>query len=481
MIKCFKTLEKYGVQIMEDKIGREEIVNKIDFLIETLPQDQNFCLALNGAWGSGKSVVIELLKEKFLNHPEYIVVHYDAWKNNFYSDPLIAMLYCILDTLEHAAPDKVVDSINSDRKKKSVKVVAYDIGGAIIDAVAEKNKVIGFIKGAIDKIKAVIKAYKETAFTNNDEFGEYKSYSTFLNQTIEQLNEITAQTFYENRQTRLVVLVDEIDRCLPNEQLLVLERMHHLFDVKNCAVVVALNRKAIHSNFERNYGNDSEEYLRKFFQYNFELPTNSTILLRNRLIDLFYYLNDKSKEPIIKTEVDFIINDLVKVLSEAQEKNAVKKIDNRIIDKYINDSKMILAKIINYPTQLLWFGLRLFFYRMFVDDLYNKVVIEKLKNVNFITDLSMFYGVSNKYAGFNDLHFFDNGLSRELRYMHYPDNRYNDLLYLFNLCRFRTNIGKLKTYISLVENQTLMNKDVHIKDILEQINNIVLEIERYRD
>lgn len=47
---------------MIDKIGRKDIVNKIDYLIDTLPQGQNFCLALNGAWGSGKSIVIELLK-----------------------------------------------------------------------------------------------------------------------------------------------------------------------------------------------------------------------------------------------------------------------------------------------------------------------------------------------------------------------------------------------------------------------------------
>ena len=48
---------------MDDKIGRKDIVNKIDYLIETLPQNEHFCLALNGAWGSGKSVVIELLRD----------------------------------------------------------------------------------------------------------------------------------------------------------------------------------------------------------------------------------------------------------------------------------------------------------------------------------------------------------------------------------------------------------------------------------
>lgn len=55
---------------MNDKIDRTEIVEKMEYLIETLPHNHNFCLALNGTWGSGKSFVIELLKEKLLEHSE---------------------------------------------------------------------------------------------------------------------------------------------------------------------------------------------------------------------------------------------------------------------------------------------------------------------------------------------------------------------------------------------------------------------------
>lgn len=83
----------------EDKIGRQDIVDKISSLVDNLQEDEHFCLALNGEWGSGKSYVMDMLREKFAEREEYIVVNYDAWKNNFYSDPLIAILYCILDSI----------------------------------------------------------------------------------------------------------------------------------------------------------------------------------------------------------------------------------------------------------------------------------------------------------------------------------------------------------------------------------------------
>ena len=82
----------------EDKIGRKEIVDKICGLVESLNENSNFCLSINGAWGSGKSFVLDMIEEELSQHSEYIIVKYDAWKNSFYPDPLIAILYCVLDS-----------------------------------------------------------------------------------------------------------------------------------------------------------------------------------------------------------------------------------------------------------------------------------------------------------------------------------------------------------------------------------------------
>ena len=464
---------------MIDKIGREDIVEKIEYLINNLPKDQNFCLALNGAWGSGKSVVIQLLQEKLLEHPEYIVVHYDAWKNSFYSDPLIAMLYCILDTLEKSDSEEVSNLVTGKRTKQTAVAVATKVGAAVVDSIAEGSKIVKFIKSAITKIKATIKTYKETALTNNPEIENYKSYVSFLNQTIAQLNEITAQTFIENKQTRLIVLVDEIDRCLPNEQLVVLERLHHLFAVNNCAVVVALNKEAIHKNFEKNYGGNSEDYLRKFFQYNFELPTNATTLLKNRLIDLFYEVNDKRQEAIIANSVDFIVDDITKVASSIVSDNRAKKIDNRDVEKYVKDISCILESIIDYQPALLWFTMRLYLYRLFYYKLYQMIVDEKASDLIFLWELESFYGMKGEPANQEIVYIHSKGKLRDIDYKFYPNNNYNRLLYLLNLCRYRHNELMINEFIRAVANRTFDSKQT--KGILENIQIILLEIDRYGD
>ncbi len=84
----------------EDLIGRNEIVDKICGLVDLLQKDEHFCLALNGEWGSGKTFVMQMIREKLSEHNEYIIIPFDAWGNSFYSDPLISILSTIIDGMQ---------------------------------------------------------------------------------------------------------------------------------------------------------------------------------------------------------------------------------------------------------------------------------------------------------------------------------------------------------------------------------------------
>lgn len=68
---------------LQDKIGRQEIVDKICGLVDSLQKDQNFCLSINGAWGSGKSFVLQMIEERLVKKQEYVVIKYDAWLTLF--------------------------------------------------------------------------------------------------------------------------------------------------------------------------------------------------------------------------------------------------------------------------------------------------------------------------------------------------------------------------------------------------------------
>ena len=243
---------------MQDKIGREEIVEKVCGFVDSLQKDKNFCLAINGEWGSGKTFVLGLIEEKLSGKQEYIIIKYDAWENTFYSDPLIAILSCVIDGIE----DKLYLIERKEEKvKKTVK--------ASIKTLAKLSTKIDKLQVAVKGIKEIIKNIHNPIDTTG--LNDFKSYQTLLKETKEILYEVTQAREYRGKQAKLVILVDEIDRCLPDEQLKILERLHHLFDVKNCAVIVTMNQSCVAKTVQTIYGVDGYEYLRKFFDLRSDL------------------------------------------------------------------------------------------------------------------------------------------------------------------------------------------------------------------
>lgn len=255
---------------LQDKIGREEIVDKICGLVGSLRKDKNFCLAINGAWGSGKSFVLGLIEEKLSKKQEYIIIKYDAWENTFYSDPLIAILSCVIDGIEEKL---YLVERTEEKVKKAAKTG--------VNTLAKLSTKIEKLKAVIEGIKAIIKDFHNPIDTAA--LGDFKSYQKLLKATKEILNEITQAGEYREKQTKLVILVDEIDRCLPDEQLKILERLHHLFDVKNCAVIVAMNCACIANVVKNVYDMDGSEYLRKFFSVTYKLDAKSDDFLFNTM------------------------------------------------------------------------------------------------------------------------------------------------------------------------------------------------------
>ena len=308
----------------QDKIGRKEIVNRICLLVDNLQKDQHFCLALDGDWGSGKSFVLDMVEEKLEQHREYVIIKYDAWANSFYSDPLIAILSCLIDGIQEKL--KEIKGYN-----KAIKELAKEKGTNLLEELSQKTGKLGTVASIIKAIIGVIPKFQNAySFEENNNISDFKSYQQLLMEIKDNLNALTAYREYRGKQTKLIILVDEIDRCLPDEQLKVLERLHHLFEVKNCAVICAVNKKGIIKNFEITYGGNGEEYLRKFFDFNFYLDMSAEGYMQ-RLLEEFSENLAKVKEAEKTHDIPCICAQMCMGFGE---KKVLKNIDNREVQRY---------------------------------------------------------------------------------------------------------------------------------------------------
>lgn len=300
---------------MEDKIGRQEFVGKICGLVDSLKKDNHTCIAINGDWGSGKSFVLGMIEEQLSQKAENIVIKYDAWENSFYSDPLIAILSCIIDGIE--------DESHLSFGKENIKNAAK----AVIDTGAELSPKIKKLRIVIQGLINAIKSFQCQIDTTN--LAEFKSYKKLLNETKELLDKITLSED-GGSQSKLIILVDEIDRCLPDVQLKILERFHHLFDVKNCAVIVTMNQNSVAQTVRTIYGVDGYEYLQKFFDFTFSLRTSANEYFRNLLDD---YVNALTKIGVPKDQAEIPTKLAYQCLLYGN-KRVLDKADNREITRY---------------------------------------------------------------------------------------------------------------------------------------------------
>lgn len=199
-----------------------------------------------------------------------------------------------------------------------------------VNTLARLSTKIEKLKGVIEGIKNIIQNFHNPI--DMAALGNFKSYQKLLSETKEILNQITQAGEYREKQTKLVILVDEIDRCLPDEQLKILERLHHLFDVKNCAVIVTMNQVCVAKTVKTIYGIDGYEYLRKFFNFTFKLETSAGEYLKNLLGD---YLKSFEKLQAPTNEVSFPVKLAYQCLLYGSEK-ALDKTDNRELTRYFD-------------------------------------------------------------------------------------------------------------------------------------------------
>ncbi|MBX9817384.1 MAG: KAP family NTPase, partial [Burkholderiaceae bacterium] len=93
-------------------------------------------------------------------------------------------------------------------------------------------------------------------------------------ESIEQLKKLLRGAVPQNG--KIVVFVDELDRCSPAYAIRFLERIKHLFEIRGVVFVLLWNRTQIHQAVKTFYGQgtDGQMYLDRFVDYPIRLPNH---------------------------------------------------------------------------------------------------------------------------------------------------------------------------------------------------------------
>lgn len=256
-------------------------------------------IGLHGDWGSGKSSVLKILEKELEEDKDSIVIYFDGWAFESFDDAKLALIQGIVEELEKSekfiekVKDKVEDIKNAFSKlKKSInwmRILKATAKSAIPVLSASMTSVIPMLLSAFqehkDDLTDILTGDKAENFLK-DIIGTDKEEKKYA--AVREFRNDFSDLIKKSRYEKVIILIDDLDRCLPRHIIENLEAIKLFLNVPGTAFVIAADEyivsNAIKSEYQslikaseqdRSGHNIGIAYMEKFIQLPYRLPSLS--------------------------------------------------------------------------------------------------------------------------------------------------------------------------------------------------------------
>lgn len=305
-----------------DRLNNLAIAKTIVSIIKD--SNESVSIGVHGDWGAGKSSIlvmvedeVELMMEdneeenkddvsekKQVNHLDYVSIRFNSWQYQGFEDSKIALMSAIVAQLEksaenyytkHSIEGKIEDvkeigaRLWKNLNKLSIAKNIGKIGVSIATGTAPiviMETIANYIKETVtdpEKAGNMIGTIGNLIKEPSTDSSSYKEMEEFRNNYKE--------LFEKAHVKKLVVLIDDLDRCLPKVAIETLEAVRMFLTLENTAFVIAADdamiRYSVKEYFPRvleqdtenmdsvskiNYNRFSDKYLEKLIQIPLHIP-----------------------------------------------------------------------------------------------------------------------------------------------------------------------------------------------------------------
>jgi formylglycine-generating enzyme required for sulfatase activity len=268
-----------------------------------LTSDTPMTLGIHGAWGSGKTTLLQMLREEILKRDSRNVrtAWFTAWKYDHHEVIWRTLILSVIDSLYPKSDRRrlSIEEMNDDERKQAEYLErlarslyadvdwseksgwTVNIGEAVklpiffaarLAGFGDVAKELGVDPKVLNLLRRQVTEYRLDQVTNTEKF--------------EEIFQDTVRLILGD-QGRLVVFVDDLDRCLPEHAVSVLEAIKLFLNVPGTVFVLGMDREVVRRGIEGHYGSvlhsykgdgaeylpiTGDQYLQKVVQLPFNIP-----------------------------------------------------------------------------------------------------------------------------------------------------------------------------------------------------------------
>lgn len=248
-------------------------------------------VGVHGDWGAGKSSVLKMTEMALATDKRTLCLWFNGWVFEGFEDAKTVVLEKIVTELKRARPTstKVADAAKKLFKRIQWLKIARKAGGLAFTAV---TGIPGpeLVTALVEKVSAIVQNPSQEINAGDlksvvDHAGEFLKASEPMEDSIPEHMHAFREEFEALLKAadidQLVILIDDLDRCLPETAIATLEAIRLFLFVPRTAFVIGADEAMIEYSVRRHFpeltvatgsANYTRNYLEKLIQVPFRIP-----------------------------------------------------------------------------------------------------------------------------------------------------------------------------------------------------------------
>ena len=241
-----------------DLLNRENLAENFTKVI--LSQNAKV-YSINAPWGAGKTYFLKFIEKSCRNH-NIPFIQYNIWETDYLDNPLKSILNEFLNlilTLEcnNYITDEIKELAQATKKCTSKFIECVRTFGFHFDWIIPTTDGTSSIQMGISKAPS----------ENRDEYDKMKSLKEEIKKNLKKI-------ISNIPSNKIVIAIDELDRCRPDYAIKTLEIIKHFFDIDKLVFILAIDKEQLKNTVKVLYGvkANTDCYLKKFVDIEYLLP-----------------------------------------------------------------------------------------------------------------------------------------------------------------------------------------------------------------